>query len=501
MCVYLYDQNVTSGPDCDQDCNMYTLFTNKEGGLTPVKRRIVPALAAMLVAAVAVTGCGGKPAAEPQGPNLEKVAAAKIDPNKPYTLKVWNYPHYKEYEEFLKKQIAEFTKVHPNIKVEHEILTWSEGDQKINVSVNAGDPPDVLFTTLNPTLVNTGLAVPIDPFLTDGDKADIEAAALKNGRYQGKHWLWPTWISVQMWGGNKQLLEEAGIDWKHIQQNGWTWDEFMAAANKLTKDDNGYGKKQWGFVTYGNHEIVGHMMRQTGILGTISADGKFNWQGDGAVKAAKFLRGITESGVTPRETAGIDSKKMTDMYRNWETALFGRIGPYAIPEEAKRVQEAKDGKLQLHPRGAVDVVLLPYPHAAGKNEVPTVGGAGLMVLSQKDYKGDDHTRAAVELARFLTDTQGGEPAATMNIIPARQSAQQLFAKQVGLDTDNGKFMLRLLPLSPERIELSKDLADKDWKIFSEVIKPLSQAFWSGQLTPEAFVEQMQTRATAILNEK
>lgn len=466
-----------------------------------MKRRIAPVLAALLAAAVAVTGCGGAGKSEPQGLNVDKIAAAKIDPNKQYTLKVWNYPHFKEYEEFLKKQIAEFERQHPNIKVQHEILTWAEGDQKINVAMNAGDPPDVLFTTLNPTFINTGLAVPVDPFLTDADKQDIEEAALKNGRYQGKHWLWPTWISVQTWGGNRKLLEEAGVDWRKIQREGWTWDEFNAIARKLTREDNGFGKKQWGFVTFGNHEIIGAMMRQTGILGTISADGKFNWQGEGAIKAARFLRNLTENGVTPRETAGIDIKKMTDMYRNWEAALFGRIGPYAIPEEAKRAQEAKDGKLQLHPRGTVDVVLLPYPHEAGKKEVPTVGGAGLMVLTQKNYKGDDHTRAAVELARFLTNTEGGYPAAAMNIIPARKSAQQMFAKQIGLDTENGQFMLRLLPLSPERIELSKELADKDWKIFSEVLKPLSQAFWSGQLSPEAFVEQMNAKATAILNEK
>lgn len=465
-----------------------------------MQRRLLPALAALLAGAVAVAGCGGRPAAPP-GLQVEKIAAARIDPGKTYTLKVWNYPHYKEYEAFLKGQIAAFQQQYPNIKVEHELLTWSEGDQKINVAVNAGDPPDVLFTTLNPTLINTGLAVPVDPFLTAADREDLEAAALKNGRYQGQHWLWPTWISVQTWGGNRQLLEEAGVDWRRIQREGWTWDEFKAIARKLTKDDNGYGRKQWGFVTFGNHEIVSHMMKQAGIQGTVSADGTFTWQGEAAIRAARFLRSLTEEGITPRETAGIDSKKMTDMYRNWEAALFGRVGPYAIPEEAKRAEEARLGKLQLHPRGAVDVVLLPYPHASGQKEIPTVGGAGLMVLTQKKYKGDDHTRAAIELARFLTNTDGGEPAAAMNIIPARKSAQQKFAERIGLHTDNGRFMLRLLPLSPERIELSKELADKDWKIFAEVIKPLSQAFWSGQVTPEAFVEQMGARAAAILKEK
>ncbi len=466
-----------------------------------LKRRMAPLLAAALVAALAVTGCTGGKSNQAQKLNLDQVAAAKIDPQKQYTLKVWNYPHFKDYEDFLKKQIAAFQHEHPNIKVEHEILTWAEGDQKINIAVNAGDPPDILFTTLSPNLVNVGLAVPVDPFLTEADKQDIEPAALKNGRYQSRHWLWPTWISVQTWGGNRKLLEEAGVDWRKIQREGWTWDEFNTIAKKLTRDDNGFGQKQWGFVTYGNHEIVGAMMRQAGILGSTSPDGKFTWQGEGAVKAAQFLRNLTESGVTPKEVAGVDSKKMTDMYRNWEAALFGRIGPYAIPEEARRAQEASEGKLQLHPRGVVDVVLLPYPHEADKPEVPTVGGAGLMVMTQKQYKGDDHTRAAVELAKFLTNTEGGYPAAAMNIIPARKSAQQKFAREVGLDTDNGQFMLRLLPLSPERVELSKELADKDWQIFSEVIKPLSQAFWSGQLSPETFVEQMNTKATLILNEK
>lgn len=454
-------------------------------------------LLALLLAAVGAAGCGGgkQAAVDPQ-----KVAAAQIDPKKQYTLKLWQYPHFKEYEDFLKKQIAEFEKLHPNIKVQYEILTWAEGDQKINVALNAGDPPDVLFTTLNPNYILTGLAVPVDPFLTPEDRADFEEAALKNGRYQGQHWLWPMWISIQTWGGNRKLLEEAGVDWRKIQQQGWTWDEFLAIAKKLTKEDNGYGKKQWGFVTFGNHEVIGAMMRQAGILGTLSPQGQFTWQGEGAVAAARFLRTLVDQGITPRETAGIDIKKMTDMYRNWEAAIFGRVGPYAIAEEEKRAQEAREGKLQLHPRGPVDVVLLPYPHMPGKPEVPTVGGAGLMVLTQRPYKGDDHTRAAVELARFLTNTDGGWPAAQMRIIPARKSSQQKFAHMIGLDTDNGRFLKRLLPLSPERIELPKELAEKDWRLFTDVIKPLSQAFWAGQLSPEAFVQEMNRRAQAILSE-
>ena len=42
----------------------------------------------------------------------------------------------------------------------------------------------------------------------------------------------PAYCEVQCIGGNREFLEKAGIDWKSVQQNGWTYDEFREAIKK-----------------------------------------------------------------------------------------------------------------------------------------------------------------------------------------------------------------------------------------------------------------------------
>lgn len=100
-------------------------------------------------------------------------------------ITVWTYPHYpgspelgqNSYEEDLQALIADIEKEHPNIKVKYEILSWEEGAKKFDIALNAGNPPDVFFSTMQPKFVNTGLAIPIEDYLDEEDFADLEPFA------------------------------------------------------------------------------------------------------------------------------------------------------------------------------------------------------------------------------------------------------------------------------------------------------------------------------------
>ncbi len=72
----------------------------------------------------------------------------------------------------------------------------------------------------------------------------ILSTILKNG--DGLYGF-PAYVEIQAIGGNKAMLEEAGIDWQGIQKNGWTYEEFREAIKKgVVKDGDSYSR--YGFV-------------------------------------------------------------------------------------------------------------------------------------------------------------------------------------------------------------------------------------------------------------
>ncbi len=56
--------------------------------------------------------------------------------------------------------------------------------------------------------IDTGLAVPLDDYMTDEDWEDMEQFAIDNFSTDGNLWAISQWISIHTWGGNRGLMEE-----------------------------------------------------------------------------------------------------------------------------------------------------------------------------------------------------------------------------------------------------------------------------------------------------
>lgn len=233
---------------------------------------------AMLLMMVWVTACGNSG------------GAASDDPNADDTVTVWTYPVHGTYEDELKDLISDFNKEHPNITVKTEILSWAEGPKKFDVALNAGNPPDLYFHSVDGTYVNTGLALELDSYLTPEIKDDYLPGTLDLGQIQGKQYGLPLYQFQWAWGGNKRILEEAGIDWKSIQQNGWTWSEFNDAAAKLTKTLDG-GAKQYALVTDGTSlDFIEMLSRNNGMIDVLDKDGTFQWNDGRILDTLSFIK-------------------------------------------------------------------------------------------------------------------------------------------------------------------------------------------------------------------
>ena len=277
-------------------------------------KKIVAMALSMLLAAGVMTGCGGSKETSSNGKD---------------TVVVWTYPHYKAsaatntpgYEDLLKQLIAKYKKSHPNVNVKYEILSWEDGDQKFDIALNSGNPPDLYCDAMQTKYIKTGLAIPLDKYMTKEDKKDFNAFALSRYNVNGKQYGLPMWIAFYCWGGNKKMMEDAGVDWKKIQQNGWTWDEFIEDAKKMTKTVD--GKKVYGFVSQGKtNELFTHMLLANGLPSAVTKDGKYQYTGSKVTETLSFIKSLMDQGVMPKEIGGFDEQKEQDMFNNLQDLIL-----------------------------------------------------------------------------------------------------------------------------------------------------------------------------------
>lgn len=141
----------------------------------------------------------------------------------------------------------DFVTRYPNVKLEVEEVPWADYFQKLLTQTAGGNPPDVMWTgsLWIPQFWAKGVVKNLDPF--------ISASSFNVDDY------FPKWMDYMYWGGsvfylptrgatiglyyNKNIFDEAGIEYPN---ESWQYtDEFMAAAKKLTVQENDR-TVQWG---------------------------------------------------------------------------------------------------------------------------------------------------------------------------------------------------------------------------------------------------------------
>jgi len=106
---------------------------------------------------------------------------------------------------------------------------------------------DVIDLSATRKAVQQGALLDLTPFIeTDPNLApeDFYPNMLASLQWQGGIWSMPTRATYHMINYNKALFDAAGVAYP---QPGWTWDDFLAAAQALTLRE-GDSVTQWGFV-------------------------------------------------------------------------------------------------------------------------------------------------------------------------------------------------------------------------------------------------------------
>lgn len=172
-----------------------------------------------------------------------KVEVVYLSRATPDQLEVWE------------KLVSAFEKKHPGIKVRIENIPsgGSEYWTKLQVMTAGGTPPDVVFMESQRIagFVSKDSIVDLTP-LVQRDSQEIKMddffpQAINAYTFHGRIYGIPNDIAIWVVFYNKDALESAGLP---LPEEGWTWNDLLEYARKLTVDKNGDGSPDmFGFYT------------------------------------------------------------------------------------------------------------------------------------------------------------------------------------------------------------------------------------------------------------
>lgn len=142
--------------------------------------------------------------------------------------------------------VAEFNKVHPEIKVNVQYLDYQSGDDQVTTAIEAGTTPDIIFEGPERLVANWGAAgkmLDISDLWTEETSADIAAAGptLKGTctGADGNIYLYPLCMTAHCMTINYEYFKAAdALKYLDEETRTWTTEGFINACKALT--DAGY---------------------------------------------------------------------------------------------------------------------------------------------------------------------------------------------------------------------------------------------------------------------
>ncbi len=320
------------------------------------------------------------------------------------------HPHPGAY----KAVLAEFAKVHPEIKVEEQSIPFNEMINQVQARLGSKDDTLDVLAVDPPRLAN---------MVTNGflDQVPKDNAALmkqvdtpvgvQSVTYKDVQYAYPIWTSDNLLFYNVDVLKKAGIAIPGATPaKRWTWEQVLDAAQKVKAAkaaDYGFGIEQVDRY-YALQPMIESFGGSPGLVGdgNLTPDvNSQNW-----IKFGEWYASLYTSGLSPR---GIDASQMPELFANGKVALY-LAGPTRIAQLQSSNMAGKWG-------------ISPHPYFQGKKIItPTDSWAlGVSAFSKKMQAG--HT-----FVKFVALTKVGATAMSslFNLPPVNIEAYPAFIERM-----------------------------------------------------------------------
>jgi multiple sugar transport system substrate-binding protein len=379
------------------------------------------------------------------------------------TFRLWDEQVAKAY----RTSFDAFTKQHPDIKVDVQIVPWADYWTKLPTDIASGTAADLYWTNTS----NFGLYADNNQLLSvDPDPGWVQSVVRLYTR-NGKLWGVPQlWDSIALFY-NKDLVARAGVD-----PAGLTWDPtgandtFLPAAHKLTDGD-----KQYGFnAAYDSQAITWDFVGSNG--GSWQSGDAFDYADQPKTRqAVQYVVDLInkEHVAPPAADTNTNGDKTLQLFTQGRIALF-QSGPYNL----KNIQDGAKFGWGIAP-------MLKGP--AGR--VSVVHGVAAVASARTKHKD-----ATLQVLKWIGTADGLRPIAEGGYaFPGVTAAQPSFVdywKKLGVDVqpfvDASTGSTFPAPVGP-RVQAGATAAN-----------PILQQAWLGQLGVPDAMRKAQDAANAAV---
>lgn len=369
--------------------------------------------------------------------------------------------------------------------------------QKLKTMMAAGTPPDVFYLRpdMMPDLAQMELIAPLDRYVANEPKEwvdDFFPVLLDAMRYDrstglvggnGTLYGLPKDFTTAIFWINTDLYDQAGVDWRRIQKEGWTWDEFEAVMKQIRALTNqpGYeGREIYGAVFNIWPDTLRNILWTTGgEFFDADVEGKANFRElafdtPGSQRGLELIRRMRLEDRTVFNATGI-AKDGGQEFLNGNIASMGPIGRWEAPR-LKGVTKFKWDVLPV-PRGVAQASQIFYT------------GWGMASVTK-------HPDEAYQLIRFLTGREGQVQQAHEGLaIPSLKSVaySDAFLNPPGFPPHNAQLFLDAI----NHVRLGQNPRQQE---FGRLVEDhINRAIQTGRATPKEAAEALQAAWTTELN--
>ncbi|TJY42303.1 extracellular solute-binding protein [Cohnella pontilimi] len=473
------------------------------------KLRVLASIMALTLSVTSLAACGSSKGDSSPSPSGSASASGSAAPSgEKDTITALLPPVSPTYQDNFAQMEKEFNALYPNLTLKIEPASWEDMSQKLDTQVNAGSPPDIAFIGSGgiAKYVDQGMLMDITDSVTPDMVSDFDPLPLEYMKNGNSLYGLPAYMEVHAIGGNKQFLEQAGIDWKKVQQEGWTYEQFREAIKKGVVTEN--GKKRYGFVfaTAGvaSRDYLTILVKNAGMPDPFTSDLKYAYTSKNYLEVLKAVRQMIDDGSMPKELSSVDAGKRWNMFLTGQTMITGK-GLAVFENSAKKNNakiDANDGSA-VKDSIKVDYVVLPVPSFLGQPPVSSTVVDGYVTFRGKKEPTAEHKANVVKAAYFLAS---GKVAATTNndLFAAHitKSAKEA-AKSMTIDRNPDNIAavdVMLSHAAKPRPDIPTDKAAQAIKLEDEVIIPKLQALLANEIKPEAMYEAVKAAAIKAFGE-
>lgn len=382
------------------------------------------------------------------------------------TIRYLNFESLPEQQKMIREIISKFEKKHPGIKVKYD---FSPSPDKVLVEIAGGTAPDVFYggNWNAPMLALKGAVENLMPFVEEDGVVleDYFKITVDTFAYDGKLYCFPLHFSTTALFYNKDIFDKASVAYP---DETWTWQDFLAAAKRLTKDTNGDGRvdqygtvgSMWPLWILENGGAVFNKDETRCLLSRRES-----------VEAVQFFLDLYHKHrVTPGLELGKD-RELSNMFMTGKIGMFLSATAYTTA-----FQNIK----------GFDWGLAPIP--MGKKRISGLAVGGLYIPQQSKHK-----KEAWEFVKFYCGEEGQKILGrAKNCVPAhRETANTVFAvapyQSLGVFVDAVQYAQT--PYKSHKI----------LQVLEEVIQPrMDELFISGKGAPRK-LKEIESAANSRLN--